>query len=277
MTDRAVDVLIIGCGYVGRRTAARWLAAGKRVAALTRGNAEALRELGITPIVGDVLDLGSLQSLPQAATVLHAVGLDRTSAKSMREVYVNGLANVLEAIPRPERFVFISSTSVYGQTDGSWVTEQSPTEPREDSGQVVLDAERLLRGKLPEATVLRFAGIYGPGRLLRKQALLKGEPLVGDCEKWLNLIHVNDGVEAILAAEAQAPPGATFNVADGEPVSRRDFYTFWARVLNAPEAQFDHRPEPGTANRRIANAAAQEQLGWRPRFASYREGLIEIP
>ena len=277
MTDRAVDVLIIGCGYVGRRTAARWLAAGKRVAALTRGNAEALRELGITPIVGDVLDLESLQSLPQAATVLHAVGLDRTSGKSMRKVYVNGLANVLEAIPRPERFVFISSTSVYGQTDGSWVTEQSPTEPREDSGQVVLDAERLLRGKLPEANVLRFAGIYGPGRLLRKQALLKGEPLVGDCEKWLNLIHVNDGVEAILAAEAQAPPGATFNVADGEPVSRRDFYTFWARVLNAPEAQFDHRPEPGTANRRIANAAAQEQLGWRPRFASYREGLIEIP
>ena len=69
----------------------------------------------------------------------------------------------------------------------------------------------------------------------------------------------------------------TFNVADGEPVSRRDFYTFWARVLNAPEAQFDHRPEPGTANRRIANAAAQEQLGWRPRFASYRDGLIEIP
>ena len=277
MTDRAVDVLIIGCGYVGRRTAARWLAAGKRVAALTRGNAEALRELGITPIVGDVLDLESLQWLPQAATVLHAVGLDRTSGKSMREVYVNGLANVLEAIPRPERFVFISSTSVYGQTDGSWVTEQSPTEPREDSGQVVLDAERLLRGKLPEANVLRFAGIYGPGRLLRKQALLKGEPLVGDCEKWLNLIHVNDGVEAILAAEAQAPPGATFNVADGEPVSRRDFYTFWARVLNAPEAQFDHRPEPGTANRRIANAAAQGQLGWRPRFASYREGLIEIP
>ena len=125
----------------------------------------------------------------------------------------------------------------------------------------------------PEAIVLRFAGIYGPDRLLRKQALLKGEPLVGDCEKWLNLIHVADGVDAILAAEAKGPLGATFNIADGEPVSRRDFYTHWARMLDAPLAQFEHRAEPGAANRRIANRAARERLGWVPGHPSYRVGL----
>lgn len=80
----------------------------------------------------------------------------------------------------------------------------------------MLDAERLLK----RAIILRFAGIYGPGRLLRKQALMNGEPLVGDCEKWLNLIHRDDGADAILAAEAKAEPGSVFNIADGSPVSR---------------------------------------------------------
>jgi nucleoside-diphosphate-sugar epimerase len=269
------DVLIIGCGYVGRRAAARWIAEGRRVAALTRGNADELAALGIESIVGDILD-PQLPKLPQAATVLHAVGLDRSSGRSMREVYVDGLANVLYHLPRPGRFLFVSSTSVYGQTDGEWVSEDSPAAPREGSGQVVLDAERVLRSKLPEAVVLRFAGIYGPGRLLKKAALLRGEALAGDCDKWLNLIHVDDGVEAILAAEKLARPGATFNIADGEPVTRREFYSYWAKLLGAPEARFEHQPEVNSSNRRITNCAARESLGWTPRYASYREGLIGL-
>lgn len=268
-----VDVLIFGCGYLGRRAAARWLAAGKTVAALTRRNADALSAQGITPILGDVLDPATLRSLPRAGTVLYAIGLDRSAGRTMREVYVEGLSHVLESLPQPDRFLHVSSTSVYGQTDGDWVNEDAPTEPVEDSGKVVLEAERTLRAKLPEAIVLRFAGIYGPDRLLRKQALLKGEPLVGDCEKWLNLIHVADGVDAILAAEAKGSLGATFNIADGEPMSRRDFYTHWARMLDAPPAQFEHRAEPGAANRRIANRAARERLEWLPRHPSYRVGL----
>jgi nucleoside-diphosphate-sugar epimerase len=271
-----VDVLIVGCGYLGRRAAAKWLSQGRRVAALTRGKAKELQDLGIEPITGDVCDPDSLRGLPQASTVLHAVGLDRSSGRSMREVYVQGLANLLTSLPEPGRFIHISSTSVYGQTDGEWVTEDSPTEPNEDSGRVVRDAERLLREKLPGAIVLRFAGIYGPGRLLRKQALLNGEPLVGDCEKWLNLIHVDDGADAIIAAESNAEPGATFNIADGSPVSRRDFYTEWAKVLGAPPALFDHRPEPGANNRRIDIDAARSRLKWSPRMVDYRAGVAEL-
>ncbi|MFO0805856.1 MAG: SDR family oxidoreductase [Gemmataceae bacterium] len=263
------DVLILGCGYIGKRAAARWLANGRSVAALTRGNAAELEKLGIEPIVGDVCDPATLQNLPRARTVLHAIGLDRTSGRSMREVYVQGLANVLTALPEPERLIHVSSTSVYGQTDGGWVNEESSTEPVEDSGRIVLDAERLLK----RAIILRFAGIYGPGRLLRKQALMNGEPLVGDCEKWLNLIHRDDGADAILAAEAKAEPGSVFNIADGSPVSRREFYTHWAKLLGAPEAKFDHKPEPGAANRRIAIDKAKRELGWSPRVASYRDGL----
>jgi nucleoside-diphosphate-sugar epimerase len=265
--------LIFGCGYLGRRVAALWRGDGHRVAALTRRNADALRAAGLEPITGDVLDPTSLTSLPPADTVLYAVGLDRAAGKSMREVYVTGLANVLAARVSATCFIYISSTSVYSQTGGEWITETAPTEPVDESGRVVLEAEQLLRATRPTAIVLRFAGIYGPNRLLRKEALLKGEPLVGDADKWLNLVHVADGAAAVLCAESHGAPGETYNVADGAPVAGREFYTLLAQLLGAPEARFTERPEPGAPNRCIDSTKARTTLGWVPRFAGYREGL----
>jgi nucleoside-diphosphate-sugar epimerase len=273
MAPPAPDGLIVGCGYLGRRVAAKWREAGRRVAALTRRNTAVLSALGIDPVVGDVLDPASLRDLPPADTVLFAVGLDRAANKTQHEIYVHGLGHVLDTLPPPRRFVYVSSTGVYGQTDGGWVDEASPTEPVEPSGRVILEAERLLRARMPDAIVLRFAGIYGPGRLLRQQALLAGEPLVGDSRKWLNLIHVEDGADAVVAAAERGAPGETYNVTDDEPVPRRDFYTLLAELLRAPVARFDDRPEPGTANRRVSNRKALQPLGWAPRYRSYREGL----
>ena len=231
---------------------------------------------GLTPVTGDVTDpasLAGLSDLPPLATVLYAVGLDRRAGRSMREVYVEGLRNVLAALPPVACWVHVSSTGVYGQTDGAVVTEESPTEPREESGRVVLEAERTLLAARPGATVLRFAGIYGPGRWLRKAALLAGEAYTADAEKWLNLIHLADGVRAVRCAETHAG-GGVFNVADDEPVRRRDFYTESARLLGAPPAVFTPPATPAAeANRRVSNALARRVLGFAPRYTSYREGL----
>ena len=265
--------LIVGCGYLGRRVAARWVAAGRRVAALTRRNADALAALGVEPLLGDVTDPASLR-LPAADTVLYAVGMDRSQGKTMREVYVNGLGHVLDTIPAAARFIYVSSTGVYGQTGGEWVDETTDTQPLEESGKVVLAAEQLLREKRPDAIVLRFAGIYGPDRVLRRQALLNGEPLVGDAGKWLNLIHAEDGADAVLAAAERAAPGETYLVCDDEPVTRRDFYTYSAKVLGAPAARFESPAVPAVEpNRRASNRKAKAELAWRPRFPNYRAGL----
>jgi nucleoside-diphosphate-sugar epimerase len=137
----------------------------------------------------------------------------------------------------------------------------------------VLEAEQLLRNLRPDAIILRFAGLYGPDRLLRKQPILKGEPLVGDADKWLNLVHVEDGADAVLTAETRATPGSTWTIADDTPTPRRAFYTLLAGLLGAPPATFDPRPEPGAANRRVSNRRAKRELGWEPRYQSFREGL----
>jgi len=272
----SVDVLILGCGYLGRRAAAEWIRRGKTVAALTRSRSHELAAAGITPIPGDVCDASTLVNLPNAKTVLYAIGLDRGAGHSMRDVYVYGLTDALDAMPKDHRLIYVSSTSVYGQTDGDWVDECSPTEPLEESGRVVLDAEATLIARRPDAIRLRFAGIYGPGRLLREKAIVNGEPLGGDPDKWLNLIHVDDGVQAVLDAEANAQPGDLYLVADDEPVTRRDFYTHLAAGLQAPRPGFDGAPSNRETHRRIRNTLMKNRLGVDLHYPDYRRGLDRI-
>jgi nucleoside-diphosphate-sugar epimerase len=266
-----MSVLIIGCGYLGLRAAKAWLAAGRTVFALTRGRADELRANGIEPVVGDVLNPESLAALPRTDTVLYAVGMDRTAGKSMREVYVQGVRNVVGALGST-RLLYISSTSVYGQTDGSWVDETSPTDPLEESGKVVLEAEQTLRHVRPDSIILRFAGIYGPGRVLRKASLLKGEPVPGDGERFVNLIHVEDGVRAVLAAEEKAEPGETYLIADDAPPTRRELFTHTAARIGAPVPVFDGGGGV-EANRRVRNTKAKHRLGFQPLHASIESGL----
>jgi nucleoside-diphosphate-sugar epimerase len=263
--ERLMDKLIVGCGYLGTRVAALWLGQGQRVLATTR-TPGAWTDSRPEPIVCDVLLPDTLCKLPLADTVVYAVGFDRTSGASMRSVYVDGLANVIEHLPAPGKFIYISSSSVYGQADGGWVDEESATEPEEASGQIVLAAEKLLQSRLPEAVILRFAGIYGPGRLLRQKTIQAGEPIVGDGARWLNLIHVDDGARAVLAAEEHAHLGRVYNVCDDHPVQRREFYTALAKQMGAPEPRFVAPPVGFPApphekgNRRLRNSRMYEEL-----------------
>jgi nucleoside-diphosphate-sugar epimerase len=260
--------LIFGCGYLGRVVARRWLDQGHRVIALTRSRADELRSLGVEPLIGDVTD--SALRLPAADTVVYAVGLDRSSGKSMREVYVGGLANALKSL-EARRLIYVSSTSVYGQTDGGWVGESSPTEPVDESGRVVLECEQLLRERRPDAIVLRFAGIYGPGRVIRRAAVERGEPIPADPDGWLNLIHVEDGAAAVVSAAERGQSGQTYNVADDRPSARGEFYTELACLLGAPAPRF--APATERSNRRIRNCRLRTELRVELQFPDFRAGL----
>jgi nucleoside-diphosphate-sugar epimerase len=226
--------LVVGCGYLGERVARDWKSSGAEVIALTRstGNAQRFRELGLVPIVGDVLDRQTLTVLPAVDTVLYAVGFDRSSGRTRRETHVDGVRNVLaELSGRVSRVIYISSTSVYGQNSGETIDESSECRPTTDNGRECLEAEQAVWQHFPasnrerRANILRLAGIYGPGRLLRRiEQVQTGEPLHGNPEAFLNLIHVDDAVQAVLACEAHGTPGATYLVADNQPIRRREYY-----------------------------------------------------
>src|SRR5215472_2450603 len=167
MRGMQMDKLIIGCGYLGCRVAKRWLAQGHSVHALTRSREADLEALGIQPMRGDVRELLDVIALPPVETILYAVAPGRNEGQTPDDVWIGGLGNIKGAISdwrHQPRLIFISSTSVYGQSDGEEVDESSPTQPWEESGQALLRAEDFLSRKWLQAIILRFAAIYGPGR-----------------------------------------------------------------------------------------------------------------
>ena len=221
--------LIVGCGYLGSRVARLWHERGEEVNVVTR-SADRTRQLiaaGYTPLVADVTDsrsLGELRQLGPIAAVLFAVGFDPASRGSRRDVYVDGLRNTLDALPIDiERFIYISTTGVYAQNDGNWVDEDSPCQPETESGRLFLEAENVLRQHplANRAIVLRLAGLFGPGRIPRREELAAGSSISAAPEAYLNLIHVDDAAGIVCAVAEHAQPPRTYLVSDGHPIAQR--------------------------------------------------------
>ncbi len=278
--------MIFGCGYLGRRVAKAWIETGYEVLAVTRTqkNAESFRESGIQPIVADICNFDSLATLPTVDLVLYAVGFDRNSGQSHEEVMCGGLKNVLSKINgRTSRFIYVSSTSVFGQSEGEWVDESSACHPTQPGGRDCLEAERLIweyfpnRDK-PNAIVLRLAGIYGPERILsRMESIKAGLSVAGRGDSWLNLIHVDDAVSAVRACEKKGTSFETYVAVDDRPILRSEYYGLLAELVGGPTPVF--KPEEATTrgsgglNKRCSNKKLREHLNWAPRFPTIETGL----
>ncbi|MHB1560324.1 MAG: SDR family oxidoreductase [Isosphaeraceae bacterium] len=281
-----MTTLIVGCGYLGERLGIRLVRDGGRVFGTVRSpaRAEAIARSGIEPVVADVLRPETLAALPAVDRVFYAVGFDRSAGAAMREVYVDGLQAVLDRLPdSADRFVYAGSTGVYGQSGGEWVDEDSPTSPEHESGRVVLEAEARIRAwagsRRVSAVILRFAGLYGPGRIVRRALLERGEPIPGDPDKFLNLVHIDDAAAVAEAALDRQNPAPVYLVADDRPVTRREYYATAARVIGAPEPRFD-RPRPGSVeatrdatNKRVDNRRMKANLGVVLRYPDITTGL----
>jgi len=281
-----VTTLIVGCGYLGRRVGRALAERGERVFGTVRSDARA-RELApwrIEPVIADVLDPASLDRLPPADRVLYCVGFDRSAGVGMRTVYVDGLNHTLQTLAQKTRLVvYVSATSVYGQNDGGWVDEDTPAAPTTESGRVCLDAEWLAvavcGGFGTPCVVVRYSGLYGPGRVLRRSALERGEPIVGDPAKYLNLIQIDDAASAAVAALDRGVAGRLYLATDDRPVERREYYTLAASLLGAPAPRFV-APEPGSAearreeaNKRVSNRRLTSELGLTLAYPDITTGL----
>lgn len=268
--------LIVGCGYLGQRVADLLLSRGDKVSALTRSaeTADAFRAMGIDPIVGDIMEPSSL-TFPDIDELIYAVGFDRSEGHSKRSVYVDGLAGVLQMLPDCQRVTYVSSTSVYGQCDGEWVDQHSHCVPTTESGRICLDAEETLRARVPDAAVIRLAGIYGPNRLLRRvESLVANEPIAGNPDAFLNLIHVDDAARLVADVAAATRRREPYLGADGNPPKRREFYEELARLVGAPSPIFDaNLPSRSSAAGLGKRCRAVVPEGFELQYPSMRQGL----
>jgi nucleoside-diphosphate-sugar epimerase len=290
--------LIFGCGYLGERVARRWCEAGDDLVVVTRSveRARSFENQADHAIVADVTRPETLSNLPTAATVLFSVGHDRTSQQPITEVYAGGMRNVLAALPPDTgRFIYISTTGVYGDAKG-WVDEQTPPDPQREGGRASLAAEQLLAAHPlgRRSIILRLAGIYGPGRVPFIEELRAGEPIPAPSAGHLNLIHVDDATAVVVAAaeipqskfkklNREPPKGCpVYCVSDGHPVQRGEYYREVARQIGARPPQFVE-PDPdspraarASADRRVRNDRMLADLRVTLAYRDYRAGLAAL-
>lgn len=280
--------LILGCGYTGERLARRLLEEGHRVTGSTRSRqrAEELRSRGIEPVHLDVSDPESVRELSGLApdVVFYLVPPLRDVDEPGREV--GDVIDVLGRAPL-DCFVYVSSTSVYGDRGGDRVDET--TEPRPDSstGRARLTAERtvLEKGWSRDARprIARVSGIYGPGRTLRDRIRKGRHPIVEDADAVTNRIHVDDLVAGLVAVWRRGRNGRIYNLADGQPLPSSEYARITAAHLGVelPVISLEEARERYAAGRlarklgskRVENRRLREELGVELRYPSVREGL----
>ena len=278
---------MVGCGFVGEAAADLFHAAGWEVIGWTHSAESAARLAGVKPYPVEAHDITEAGRVEEAARRMPSGGeldalLDCVSSgkgggpEAYRQVYLGGARN-LRAAFRPARFVYTGSTSVYAQTDGSAVDEESPAEPDRETGRILRETEAVVLGA-PSGIVARLAGIYGPGRsnLLRK--FLAGEAVIeGDGGRWLNQIHRDDAAAALFRlAQPDAPPGI-YNVADDSPLTQLELYRGLATEFGRELPRYgpeDRNRKRGWTSKRVQNGRLRA-LGWRPRWGSFLDWARE--
>jgi nucleoside-diphosphate-sugar epimerase len=282
-------VAILGCGYVGVALGRRLLDGGHDVVGVRRSDSglQTVDRAGIEPIRADVTEPTTLTAVPDVDAVVFAASAGGRDVESARRTYVEGLRGTVEAFgdrdSPPGRLVYTSSTGVYGDHDGAWVTEETDPAPDTERGELLLEAESVALGAGEagiDGTVVRFAGLYGPDRY-RLDRYLEGPVTQG----WLNVIHRDDaaGVVEYLLSEDTARGEVVLGV-DDEPVRKWDLADWLAEQCDRPQ------PPKRTVEERLAGAdlpassearirsnkrcsnARLHGLGYEFEYPTYREG-----
>ncbi len=246
------SVLIVGCGYIGRRVAALLQARGDVVTGCVRSleSADQLRSSGIGALR---IDLDRAAANPHwAAGFREIFYFAPPPPEGMEDSRLRGFLLALDAARPPRRLVYISTSAVYGDCGGAWITEARETRPTTARGQRRLDAEQQLtawcRAHGSEWVILRVPGIYGPGKLplarLRKQL-----PVLRELDApYTNRIHGDDLAAICVAAMHSEFPDTVYNVSDGHPGNMTDYFFRVAAAAGLPRP-----PE-------VSRAQAQQQL-----------------
>lgn len=276
--------LIIGCGYLGVRIGQRLREGGYDVHATTRRRErlETLSRQGFQAVIFD-LQNGAGHRIFQTRydTVVYAVAPGRDG--DPRLAFVDGLQDCLQSLRSlpPDCFVFLSSTGVYGQDDGAWVDEESPTHPKAVRPRILVDGEQLVlrsaQKKEVNGVVLRLAGLYGPSRspVAWCQSPEWRERLArGNAEHFMNWVHADDAAQAAILAAEVGHAGEVYIIVDNEPVRRESFYGSACQQSSAPPLELTSDSE--RLGKRCSNNKAREQLGFEPQYPSYREGLAAL-
>lgn len=271
------NILIIGCGIIGTELARVLSHQGHTVTGVRRntppsdGNIHTVRA-----------NINSATDLEQLNTdfdqLFFIVSADGRTEQSYREVYEIGLNNVLHKFAQVP-WIFVSSTSVYAQSQGEWVNEDSIAQPDNINSQLIRQAEQCVTALNPQNTVVRFSGIYGAGReyLLNKA---KQNPVIQKKTPYFtNRIHQDDCVQVLAFLLEKKLAGITlaqyYLASDNDPAPLYDVMSWMAQQLNCPAPSIKAVTSDDTLNKRCDNQRLKA-LGYQFSYPSYKDGYTKL-
>lgn len=272
-------ILIAGCGDIGSQLGLNLVKQKHQIFGLRRN----INQLppGIQGIAADLSQPDTLINLPQQVdTLFYAVAAGARDESVYRKAYPEGLQNLLNALQQQgiklRQLFFVSSTAVYHQEHHEWVNESSPTEPQNFSGQIMLEAEQIAINCGVPATVVRFSGIYGPGRNYMLGQVNRGMGYPADPIRYSNRLHRDDCVGVLqhlynLSQEQILAP--IYLASDDEPVPLNEMSDWLAK-------QLDRAITDTSARRTIGSKRCSNKLlkmtGYRFKYPSFREGYPQL-
>jgi nucleoside-diphosphate-sugar epimerase len=282
------SLLIVGCGDIGKRVAREAAAHGYSITALVRSaeKSAALRELGMSVVVGDLAEATAIPALPtKGAAVLYCVP---PPGGGLTDPRVENFCSSIAEGEEPASIVYLSTSGVYGDCGDAVVTEETPPNPQTSRARRRFAAETTLLawGKRQgiAVTILRVTGIYGPNRLPMDR-ILSRHPLLNENEASLtNRIHADDLAQVCLAALTMGADGDIFNVSDGQTSTMTAYFNAITDLLGLPrlpqisleEAKQVMAPlmlSYMTESRRMENRKMLEKLGVKLRYPTLEAGL----
>lgn len=290
-TNSHSDALIIGCGDIGVRLARILQQESLRVYGMSRSEESAarLQTFEIEPVMANLDDQDSLAQLPAAGKVVFY--LAPPPGGGPVDGRMRKFCKALAADNLPEKILYVSTSGVYGDCGGEWVTEETPLNPQTSRAQRRVDAESTLLAWGKEygvpVVILRVTGIYGPGRLPLAR-VQQGHPVLSEQESPpTNRIHADDLAVVCARAMAEAADGDIFNVSDGQPGTMTQFFNAVSDLLGLPRLpQVDMAEAKKVMNpmmlsyltetRRMGNQKMVEQLGITLMYPDLESGLKNV-
>ena len=283
-----MKVLIIGCGDTGQRIARQHLDAGDSVVATSRSDTRCNELSKFEGLDVRQLDLDNIPSDRALPVVDLVYMLVPPGGHGSHDPRMAALLALLEQDTPAARLVYFSTTGVYGDCEGEWVSESRPRQPQSDRAWRRAAAEQQLEHWCEQQAVnlviLRVPGIYGPGRLPTAR-LERGDPVLIEAEApWSNRIHIDDLAATAVAAGTHADACGIYNVSDGQPTTMTDYFN---RVADAcglprpPQISREQAEQQLSANmlsflnesRRIDNTRVRTELGVRLIYPDLDAGL----
>jgi nucleoside-diphosphate-sugar epimerase len=273
-------ILSVGCGDIGGELNQRLVNAGHQVTGLKRHPPPVADK--ITYIAANIALPLQLQSLgTDFDFVFFILSPDSNAQTSYQTIYETGVNNLLAHFSyanQSPRWFFISSTSVYGQSQGEWVNEDSLAEPSNLNSQFIRAAERKIMAANPENIVVRFSGIYGKGREYLLNRVQQTPEIQKNPPYFTNRIHQHDCVEVLLFLLQQRLNGKNLEqcylASDDNPAPTWEVISWLASQMNCPQ------PNVKINNIKEMNKRCNNQrlkaLGYRFYYPSYKEGYLPL-